>query len=188
MDTKLTGNIKSIFETPLYETTIENISEVQNELLSAVKDIKFKSHPVWGNTIHLSDPSFTTDTIKENKLSKFKEELHRHIEPYSMNTPFFGNQYQIQNSWFVLMKKNNYSHIHNHGRSDISGVYYVQTSSEDGNIFFESPTQWDNGRITIKPEVGKLLLFPSWLYHGVMNNTTDYPRISLSFNLIFDRI
>ena len=41
MDSKLTGNIKSIFETPLYETTIENISEVQNELLNDVKDIKF---------------------------------------------------------------------------------------------------------------------------------------------------
>ena len=58
----------------------------------------------------------------------------------------------------------------------------------DGNLFFESPTQWNTNRITIKPEVGQLLLFPSWLYHGVTNHTTDYPRISLSFNIIFDII
>ena len=183
MDFKLTNNIKSIFETPLYETEIENISEVQKELLDTIKDIKFDTHPTWGNTIHLSDPTFRTDIIK----SKFKEELHRHVEPYSMQSPFFGCSYKIRNSWFTLMKKHGYSHIHNHGTNDISGVYYVQTSSEDGNIFFESSNQWHSNRINIKPEVGKLLLFPSWLSHGVTTNTTDYPRISLSFNLVFDR-
>lgn len=188
MDLKLKNNVESIFGSPLYKTTIKNLPEIQNELLDTVKNIKFTTHPVWGNTLYLSDPTFNTDTIKENKLNKFKKELEKHIEVYSMDTPFFGNEYQIQNSWFTLMKKDNYIHIHNHGRSDISGVYYVQSSDDDGNLFFESPTQWNTNRIPIKPEVGQLLLFPSWLYHGVTNHTTDYPRISLSFNIIFDRI
>jgi len=29
---------------------------------------------------------------------------------------------------------------------------------------------------------GGLLIFPSWLYHGVDPNLTDTPRVSLSFN------
>ena len=36
-----------------------------------------------------------------------------------------------------------------------------------------------------KPEVGKILLFPGWLKHGINTNNTDNIRISLSFNICF---
>ncbi len=35
---------------------------------------------------------------------------------------------------------------------------------------------------SVAPEAGKLLMFPSWLEHGVPQNTTDEERISMSFN------
>jgi uncharacterized protein (TIGR02466 family) len=36
---------------------------------------------------------------------------------------------------------------------------------------------------TIPPEVGKLIIFPSWLDHGVNPNLSDTDRISMSFNI-----
>ena len=34
----------------------------------------------------------------------------------------------------------------------------------------------------VAPEGGKLLMFPSWLEHGVAQNQTDAERISMSCN------
>ena len=40
--------------------------------------------------------------------------------------------------------------------------------------------------IKYSPEERKLLLFPSWLEHGVEKNTTDSTRMCPSANLIYD--
>ena len=37
------------------------------------------------------------------------------------------------------------------------------------------------------PKEGRLVLFPSWVSHGVRENHTDEDRISISFNLIPNR-
>jgi len=44
-------------------------------------------------------------------------------------------------------------------------------------------TPWTIRQITYHPVSGGMLIFPSWLYHGVEPNLSDAPRISLSFNL-----
>ena len=91
-----------------------------------------------------------------------------------------------------MFQKGNYAHIHKHGFSDISGVYYYRTNGSDGDIFFETPVTetgcskfWINHSLTfnIAPEKGLIILFPGWLSHGVRTNTTDDQRISLSFNI-----
>ena len=78
----------------------------------------------------------------------------------------------------------------------MAGVYYYKTNGEDGDIFFESSNlnlesslcyyklaeRWKH-----KPIEGKILLFPGWMKHGIMTNTTEDSRISLSFNIQFTR-
>ena len=179
--------MKSLFGIPIYQTDVENISNIQEELKTSVSNQNFTHHPSWGETLYLSDPSFSKNVISDDNLVNFKIELFKHVELYYMDTPFFGHGYQIQNSWFTLMKEHCYIHTHNHGRSDISGVYYYKTYGIDSKLFFQSPHQWSD-RFIIEPKVGKLILFPSWLQHGVMTHNTNEKRISLSFNIIFDRI
>jgi len=43
-------------------------------------------------------------------------------------------------------------------------------------------TPWTIRQVTYRPRPGGMLIFPSWLYHGVEPNLTDTPRVSLSFN------
>ena len=66
--------------------------------------------------------------------------------------------------------------------------------TRDGDLFFEDPrpssctsiaTNNLANRIRYTPQVGKLVLFPGWLPHGIMTNTTDNKRVSLSFNISF---
>lgn len=96
-------------------------------------------------------------------------------------------------SWITSNDKGEYPPFHNHLNADISGVYYYQTNGEDGNIFFVTPTLAMTNSVFskladnfhVKPEVGKLLLFPGWLQHGVATNTSNNNRKSLAFNIYF---
>ena len=76
----------------------------------------------------------------------------------------------------------------------ISGVWYPQTDKELPPIMFSSDKQPQtllplngynsfNGAMVFFPmNKGEMILFPSWLRHGVPTNTKDNVRISLSFN------
>ena len=116
------------------------------------------------------------------------------------------------NAWSNINRKGDSNEFHIHPGAFWSGVYYVDdggcyenrdlhgefiimdprgsgTAMYSPNLCFSGPGGNTVGATELlSPRNGVMLLFPSWLYHGVMNNTTDYPRISLSFNLIFDRI
>ena len=41
-------------------------------------------------------------------------------------------------------------------------------------------------KYTFKPKVGDLIVFPSWLVHGVDATESEQARVSFSFNLIGD--
>ena len=86
--------------------------------------------------------------------------------------------------------------VHCHPNAFLSGVYYVNVSEKSGDIFFQDPRQGANmvscpvteftpltiRQVTYRPRPGVMLIFPSWLYHGVEPNLTETPRVSLSFN------
>ena len=91
-----------------------------------------------------------------------------------------------------------------------SGVYYVQTPENSGDIEFIDPrTQnlahqpvYSNERkrlpatvpvTVVRPYSGQMLIFPNWLYHSVQPNLSsengqDGDRIVIAFNLIQVRL
>jgi uncharacterized protein (TIGR02466 family) len=76
-------------------------------------------------------------------------------------------------------------------------VYYVQAEPESGDLSLIDPrkqawvTQPDfsernqmNSPVQfIVPEAGTLIIFPSWLEHGVNQNLGNADRISIAFNI-----
>ena len=102
---------------------------------------------------------------------------------------------QIQNIWININSPGAYNHLHNHAGSILSGVYYVNSTPEQGNIFFErsdnaeyflppveKPNYFTSTATTYKATTGALYVFPGWMKHSVQPNTTDKDRISVSFN------
>jgi uncharacterized protein (TIGR02466 family) len=99
--------------------------------------------------------------------------------------------------WANINGKFAHNMVHNHPRSALSGVYYVQVAEGCGNLFFRDPrpgavvlaptvleyNRWTSDKVTYKPQAGRMLLFPSWLDHGVEPNLSDEERVCLSFNL-----
>ena len=110
-----------------------------------------------------------------------------------------NSQLVIRDIWANANSKYAYDHVRNHANSMLSGVYYVKTVGDCGDLFLIDPrkqawvVQPDYSERTpinsqihfISPEVGMLIMFPSWLEHGVNQSFSDDDRISISFNINF---
>lgn len=108
---------------------------------------------------------------------------------------------KIFNSWINVNGRGAYNARHIHSRSFFSGVYYLRTPENCGDIIFHSPLiakemidakYTESSAITsnklVYPAVaGRTYIFPSWIGHSVEPNNSDELRISISFNAFFDR-
>jgi uncharacterized protein (TIGR02466 family) len=190
--------IDNVYTTPIYVAKIseeEGFSVIQEEAKRAIEASEFTAKAEWGSTHYLSSTTFMDNVIDEQKMKIFSIILHSHLHKY-MDTIGFNIRPYLVTSWFSLFQKGQYGHLHNHGNADVSGCYYIETSGDDGDFYIEDPRpanetsyafagRYCSGRRTYKPEVGKMLLFPGYLYHGIKTNTTDTDRVSLSFNIKF---
>jgi Rps23 Pro-64 3,4-dihydroxylase Tpa1-like proline 4-hydroxylase len=101
--------------------------------------------------------------------------------------------HQYTQSWINVTKKFGYQERHNHDRNvegvPISGVYYFSTNQHDGELaIFPCDMQYKQfENYVIEPEVGKLVLFRSDVFHRVGPNLTDTDRVSFSFNYLLNK-
>lgn len=99
--------------------------------------------------------------------------------------------------WAVVMNDGGHQISHTHGDGYISGVYYVQIpdvvarsgNGQEGWIEFGQPPKEFNCRvepevITIQPEEGMVVLFPSYAYHRTIPFESDQQRISIAFDFL----
>jgi hypothetical protein len=98
----------------------------------------------------------------------------------------FDNRFhfKLNNYWFNINKKGSYNKLHNHLNieilnSGVSGVFYLKTPKNCGNIVFQSH---DKKQLEIKSKEGHLLIFPIHLAHFVQESKSNEDRISLAFN------
>ena len=81
--------------------------------------------------------------------------------------------------WANINNKGDYNISHTHPHSHYSGVYYVRTPKNSGNLYFDESYE-------IIPEEGMLYMWESHLEHGVNKNKTNKDRVSISFNFNFN--
>jgi len=91
---------------------------------------------------------------------------------------------------------------HLHPNCLFSGVYYVKSNSKSGRLKIMDPRpgaqmymparkSGDPGQdmyrdVNIEPIEGRMIMFPSWLWHSVEQNESNDIRISVSFNFVQD--
>jgi len=106
-----------------------------------------------------------------------------------------GVEIVYNDSWANIFRKGDYAPLHIHEDSHWSCVYYL-TATGNSPLYFKDPRAlpvMDSSvpllknkyhTLTQKKEFssGELILFPSWLEHGVMENKTDDVRVSLASN------
>tara|TARA_Y100000401_G_scaffold85159_1_gene70433 strand:+ start:234 stop:812 length:579 start_codon:yes stop_codon:yes gene_type:complete len=110
----------------------------------------------------------------------------------------------ISSAWRNTYYKDYYQELHDHydvDGSDLSGVVFLNDYEEGASQFYfynkyrsELSTSWlklfnttgfQYRNAAIRPKAGDVLLFPSYLLHGVTPHKLDNPRQTVSFNLSF---
>ncbi len=95
--------------------------------------------------------------------------------------------------WFMVNELNNYNTIHQHGTSDIIGVYYAEIPEDTGDlrIIRNDGISYSSlfcknyqDKFRLKPEAGRFYMMPGHLWHFVGANPTNKRRMCVAFNFL----
>jgi len=181
------------FPTPIYyyQFTDSTLSVIQSEIIDCIPNFEDTLTNPWDDSVLTSFKYNSTDNFLDSSPI-LKEHIIQHVQNFINSNIDF----EITDSWLNVCKQYGYQNYHSHPLSDISGTYYVQTNSNDGNIKFKPESiSYQSSKLldvlnvsrnaTYVPKIGQLLLFPSFLQHTVLMNNTEDDRISISFNVHF---
>jgi uncharacterized protein (TIGR02466 family) len=107
--------------------------------------------------------------------------------------------YRVSGSWSVLLKPNGYHVDHFHPRGWISSAFYVEVpesalefETHEGWIRFGQPpfrtVPAMGAEHFVRPARGKLVLFPSYMWHGTVPFTTAESRLTIAFDAVPARV
>jgi uncharacterized protein (TIGR02466 family) len=110
------------------------------------------------------------------------------------------DDHYITNMWANVSSNTHRHMLHTHPNCFLSGLLYVQTPPNCGETVFYDPrpgarifepnylfeNQYNSGTALITPEVGKMIIWPSWLPHGVEagHASAGSERITIAFNIM----
>lgn len=139
-------------------------------------------------------------------VAVLKRQVSRVVDDYVASLPedpshpflrYRNPDYVFTGAWSTILRENGYdgSHVHNEGW--LSGTYYVRTpeltpeqhAAGEGYIQFgEPPARFASERNasarTVAPQVGLVVLFPSYYWHGVRPFTRGGVRHSVSYDIV----
>ena len=167
---------------------LDKISEI-------IKQVKVEPHELLGN----SDSSYGTEfsILYHDQLKFLKEELDNCLQEYTQRVGL--EEVDIIRSWFNNMTTGKSIKLHRHEGSVISGSFYLKVNDNSVPLKFKSPvlpskmidmfvtpTQYACPFFDLKPTIGQLVLFPSWLEHETDAECGE--RMVISFNTFYKPI
>ena len=133
---------------------------------------------------------YSKDTV-DDSLIPFVDLVDRAIKTYS-NGSRFGHlnnvEVYLRSFWMNVNSPGAHNVLHIHPGSVLSGVFWVSCPENCGRLIVRHPNEMVNyylgpDELSIDPQEGLLVLFPSYLPHLVEPNQSSEDRISISFNL-----
>jgi len=191
--------LNAIFPLPLFIDRAEGseYESIHKELTTVKSKLKFNDT---GSHMILNDDPFRSHFLSQYKCSHTLNLINNSIKSY-INS-LYGedtllSKWSIIESWMTKTIKGRCARQHSHGLADISGVYYLDTNGQDGNlILMNSHNHLESNMLlnelvskdTVMPlENGLIFLWPGQLRHYTFMNKTDHERISISFNISLAR-
>jgi uncharacterized protein (TIGR02466 family) len=132
------------------------------------------------------------------ELKSIKDICECHLKKYIETILDCDQEFYITNSWATKNAPGEGHHTHAHPNSIVSGVLYLEVPDVNNEIEFHHKSALkqnfdfnytinnfnifnsDSWFLPIKQ--GQILLFPSWVRHGVKSNNSNSNRIVLGFN------
>jgi uncharacterized protein (TIGR02466 family) len=136
-------------------------------------------------------------------FAELAKRIDRHVTAFAKEVQFdLGRRrLKLDSLWVNVMQAGAVHTPHIHPHAVVSGTYYAAVPPGSGPIRFEdprlplmmaAPPRKAGARpgnrlfVEVAPRPGLLLLWESWLRHGVEAHQARAPRISVSFNYRLD--
>ncbi len=186
-----------LFPTPLFSFQLTDHAVMDAELLQVVEQVKQQDSGMsasnvlgWHSRVNLFDVP---------EVKPFQTIVNAAIAACAEAMGYSDVPIRAANCWANVSPRYASNKIHDHANCLFSGVYYLKTADNCGNLMFYDPrsartfykpsvpqyTAYTADAIAHAPAPGLLLIFPSWLKHGVEPNLSQDDRISISFNYVF---
>ena len=102
---------------------------------------------------------------------------------------------RFNGSWSVRLHRDGYHTSHVHPRGWISSACYIQLPdcmkaghTAEGTLSFGAPCMLTApalpAELSVRPEVGLLVLFPSYFWHGTLPCHSEQPRLTVAFDAV----
>ena len=156
------------------------------------KGVQKTNHKGWHSTTDMGNkPEYQ---LLVTELLRMQKEIYdnEHIDRYA----------RLGNMWANINPPGGMNMPHLHPNALFSGVYYVKSQPQSGRLKIYDPRPGVQTNMPIRkpgnpgkdlwreailePVVGRIIMFPAWLWHSVEENTSNDIRISVSFNFIQD--
>ncbi|MFD3191430.1 TIGR02466 family protein [Sedimentitalea sp. HM32M-2] len=196
------------FPTLVYSTMLHDAEDMNKEILAAIYDERDKDSKgiERSNYRSLGGWHSHNNLHKDAKFSRLTRRIHAILAGINSNLGYDPARHlRVTTMWSITNPPLSSNRAHIHPGALWSGVYYVQAPEGAGAIDFtdprvvtimNSPSFIPNKRrktecwtkVKVKPVAGKMLFFPSWLYHSVDPNLAEgdgkeAERIIISFNI-----
>jgi len=189
------------FPTPVWVSQLENYNEVNDKILTYIKNIQNEdSKGIIKSNIkgwHSKDFDLKNKNVVEF-INNISSQINQVIN--NMNWDISNQAVKISSMWAIINIGGASNARHHHGNSTISAAYYVKAPKNCGKFTIENPnsinkhsyppsnkkTKFNSKLEKLDIEEGDLFIFPAHLPHGVEENKSDDDRIVISFNIIIN--
>ena len=187
----------SLFPKLVYTNILEDIPDQQ---LYGIKNYldNIQYHKIDNsNKNTYTSASKSNFIFKDEKLFSLKERIMAEFNFFKNNIlKYENNDFIFTTSWIAKSEKNETSEYHNHNNCMYSGIFYVNTDENCGQLCFENfadkrfnliPTEYNIYNclnFNFKPKNKMIIFFPSELFHKILKNNSDIIRYSIAFNMI----
>lgn len=178
--------IINLFPIEFFE--FQNSSINNQEIIKKLEDLPGLRKQ--GSVVSYLNPIHTN-----NEFKGLFDWINQCLEQIRVNLEYDCDQFEITNSWYnkAVAGRGMHQNYHKHTMSFFSGVYYL---TEGSPTMFEDPVaQRSQAQIEIlrknylpfenfEATPGKLLIFPSWIYHQTPPHIGSSDRVIISFNIL----
>lgn len=180
------------FSVPVYVADVEDDERIAIELEISNLDVEFLSGEDYGLESDALLTNISKNLLSTGSVEILKGVFLKHLDQYLTDVNSAVTDVQVIASWLTKTRKGQSIEPHSHVDKDISGVYYIKTNGDDGDLILYSPnpavgtTGFINSgnMLSTKPKAGQVVFFPSWILHSTTRNRTDNERISLAVDMV----
>ena len=193
-----------LFPTPVYQNFLEFRPSELKSMIDYVSNLDWASDKDIYEGPNGETTKLEADLLSEPELENLRKKIDEEVYNFAKRLQIDYSNHGLKriNSWGNLQKKGNYIKEHRHNNTQFSGVFYLQTPENSGDIIFTTRNAtWINSywepsltgyddlnsfEKRFRPQQCGIFLFPAHLDHYVTPSHSEEERYSISFNYNLD--